>query len=99
MTPEKDLETLRAELDEIDFLLLDTLRARIECCIHIAQYKREHEVPMMQPHRINLVQARAARYAAEHNMNAEFLRRLYELIIDEACRVENLVIAGKTAEE
>ena len=98
MTSENGLEALRTELDKIDERLLDTLRARIECCVHIAQYKREHRIPMMQPHRINIVQERAARYAAEHGISAEFLSQLYELIIAETCRVEDLVIDGNPAE-
>jgi chorismate mutase len=52
---------------------------------------------MMQPHRIAIVQQRAASYAAEHGIDARFLHRLYELIIDETCRVEDLVIANDDA--
>lgn len=92
MIPEPNLEALRAELDRIDELLLDTLRSRIDCCIEIAQYKREHAIAMMQPQRIALVQERAAAYAAAHTLNPEFFRQLYELIIAETCRVEDLVI-------
>jgi 4-amino-4-deoxychorismate mutase len=86
------LDRLRAELDLIDEQLLDTLRSRIECCVSIAQYKRDHDIPMMQQHRINFVQERAARYAIRHNIDPVFLRSLYELVISETCRVEELVI-------
>jgi chorismate mutase-like protein len=87
-----DLETLRARLDTIDERLLDALRERIQCCLEIADFKRRNRVPMMQPHRIAAVQERAARYAAEHGIDAEFLHHLYDLIIAETCRVEDLVI-------
>ncbi|MEU2622613.1 peptide chain release factor N(5)-glutamine methyltransferase [Streptomyces sp. NPDC007157] len=96
-TAEAGLAGLRAELDQIDVRLLDTLRARIECCVQIAEHKREHAVPMMQPHRIGIVQERAARYGAEHGVDRTFLRRLYDLIIEETCRVEDLVIGGEPA--
>jgi chorismate mutase-like protein len=89
----EDLERLRAQLDALDQVLLDTVRDRIRCCVRIADVKRGHGVPMMQPHRIAIVQQRAASYAAEHGIDAEFLHRLYDLIIDETCRVEDLVIA------
>jgi 4-amino-4-deoxychorismate mutase len=89
-----DLERLRAQLDALDQVLLGALRDRIRCCISIAEVKRASGVPMMQPERIALVQQRAERYAAEHGIDPAFLRRLYELIIDETCRVENRVIAG-----
>jgi chorismate mutase len=89
-----DLETLRAQLDALDQVLLDTVRDRIRCCVRIAVVKRRQSVPMMQPHRIAIVQQRAASYAAEHGIDAKFLQRLYDLIVDETCRVEDLVIAA-----
>lgn len=87
-----ELGALRAELDRLDCELLDALSARLDCCGRIAQHKREHRVPMMQPHRIGVVQQRAARYADVSGLDRTFLRRLYELIIEEACRVEDLII-------
>ncbi|WP_033438627.1 chorismate mutase family protein [Saccharothrix sp. NRRL B-16314] len=91
------LEELRAELDRIDFRFLDVLRERIELCVRIAEHKREHGVPMMQPHRIGVVQQRAAEYGREHGVDGDFLRNLYDLVIAETCRVEDLVIGNVTA--
>jgi chorismate mutase len=88
----EELEHLRAQLDGLDRVLLDTVRDRIRCCVRIADVKRRHGVPMMQPHRIAIVQQRAASFAAEQGVDAGFLQRLYDLIIDETCRVEDLVI-------
>jgi chorismate mutase len=89
----EDLEQLRTQLDRLDQALLDTVRDRIRCCVRIAGVKRRQGVPMMQPQRIAFVQRRAASYAAEHGIDAEFLHRLYDLIIGETCRVEDLVMA------
>ena len=87
-----DLERLRAQLDALDEVLLDTVRDRIRCCVRIGEVKRRDGVPMMQPHRIAAVHERAAAYAAEHGIDAAFLHRIYDQIIDETCRVEDLVI-------
>lgn len=86
------LDALRAELDRIDLSLLDALRARLECCGRIAHFKREHGIPMMQPDRIRVVHQRAASYSETHGIDAQFLRQLYELIITETCRLEDLII-------
>src|SRR4051794_37875018 len=97
---EAELTRLRARLDGIDEQFLDVLRDRISVCVEIAHVKRRHDVPMMQPHRIGVVQDRAARYAAATGVDADFLRRLYDLVIAETCRVEDEVIGaaeGKTA--
>ncbi|MFJ6748329.1 MULTISPECIES: chorismate mutase family protein [unclassified Streptomyces] len=88
------IEDLRAQLDAIDERFLEVLRSRIEKCVEIGYFKRENDVPMMQPHRIGIVQERAARFGKEHDIDQDFLRRLYDLIIEETCRVEDLVIGG-----
>jgi chorismate mutase len=90
------LQTLRDELDVIDQRLLETLRERLACCGRIGYHKKLHGVPMMQPQRIGVVQRRAAAYATLHGLNAEFLRRLYELIIEETCRLEDEIIGSPT---
>ena len=90
------LQALREELDGLDRTLLETLRQRLDCCCRIGLHKRDHAIPMMQPHRIGVVQARAAAFAAEHGMSPSFLRALYELIITETCRLEDEIIGPRT---
>jgi chorismate mutase-like protein len=86
------LETLRAVLDRIDAEFLGALGARVDVCRSIARYKREHGVPMMQPHRIGVVQQRAARYAEANGLDPAFMKQLYDLIIGETCRIEDSII-------
>ncbi|GAA1902369.1 hypothetical protein GCM10009716_10310 [Streptomyces sodiiphilus] len=93
---EHGIEDLRNRLDAIDAQLLDRLRARIECCVEIGRVKRAEGIPMMQPHRIDTVQRRAAAFADEHGLSREFMSGLYQLIIAETCRLEDDVIAGST---
>ncbi|MDB1090284.1 chorismate mutase family protein [Streptomyces sp. ACA25] len=95
MTEQDELHRLRTELDTLDGTLLDTLRRRIDCGVRIARYKSQHDVPMMQPGRVNLVKARAIRYAADHGLDETFLVSLYDTIITEMCRVEDLVISRR----
>lgn len=89
-----EIEALRARLDGVDARLLDAIRERLECCVLIARVKRDSGLPMMQPHRIGLVQRRAASYGDAHGIDGDFLRHLYEVIIAETCRIEDLVIEG-----
>jgi chorismate mutase-like protein len=73
--PAEGLAALCVQLDQIDERLLDTLRVRVQCCIHIAELKRQWSIPMMQPHRIGIVHERAATYASIHGMSPDFLSR------------------------
>jgi chorismate mutase len=95
--PAGDLETLRARLDRIDERLLGVLDERLSCCAAIAEAKQRHGVPMMQPHRIGVVQRRAALFAAARGIDPEFLRNLYDLIIAETCRLETAIMGDASA--
>jgi chorismate mutase-like protein len=92
------LEALRADLDRIDAEFLTALGARVEVCRSIAHYKRRHGVPMMQPHRIGVVQQRAARFAAANGLDLTFMKQMYDLIIGETCRIEDLIIDAGAAD-
>ncbi|WFR71244.1 chorismate mutase [Prescottella defluvii] len=58
-----------AELDAIDGRLLEDIRARIDVCVRIGEVKRRQRIPMMQPQRVGLVQARAEQFARENGLS------------------------------
>lgn len=86
------LEILRAELDATDAELLEAIRARLDVCARIGHHKKRFAIPMMQPHRIGVVQARAAAFAQIHGLRPAFLHALYAQIIEETCRLEEDII-------
>lgn len=92
--PELQLAFLRGQLDSVDAQLLDLVRDRIDICVEIAYVKKRGDIPMMQPGRVRMVHDRAQAYADQHGISRDFVRSLYELIIDETCRVEDLIIDG-----
>jgi len=91
-----DLEGLRAQVDGMDGRRLRTVHDRIKRSSQIAEYKRDHNVPMMQPQRIQAVHEHVKAFAAEHGINTVFLNQLYDAIIKESCRVENEIIGVST---
>lgn len=93
-----ELEALRRELDTIDHRLLATVRDRVALCVEVARLKDHHGIPMMQPARVDLVLDRAARFGDEHGLSPAFLRRLFEQIVEETCRVETVVMAERGGE-
>ncbi len=99
MSEESDnqLSSLRRELDAIDEQLLENVRQRIDVCTRVAAVKREFDIPMMQPGRVGLVQQRAREFARAQGMSEEFFVALYDLLIGEACRVEDLIIDSEPA--
>ena len=69
------LEQFRERLDHVDEQITRLLGERFEICREVAHYKREHDVPMMQPERVSKVRARYLARGAEVNLPAEFIAR------------------------
>jgi chorismate mutase len=88
----QSLEDYRSTLDAIDLELLDSIHRRLDIVSAIAHFKREHSIPMMQPTRIGIVTERAVEYGLANGISVEYLKSLYELIIEESCRLEDLII-------
>ena len=87
-----DLSNFRAALDRIDAQLIELLGQRFDICRKVANYKRKHKVPMMQPDRVKAVLERNAELGKRHSVNPKFVQDLYTLIIGEACRLEDEII-------
>ncbi len=83
-----DLSSFRRQIDAIDDRLLALLGERFQLVRQVAAWKASRGIPAVIPERIVEVRERCAAAAGGLGMEPEFVRRLYELLIDEACRVE-----------
>jgi 4-amino-4-deoxychorismate mutase len=92
-TAESELDALRAELDRVDRALLDGIRDRMALCARVARLKQRHDIAVLQPGRMQLVHRRAQDYARRHGLSGAFVQQLYTLLIDEACRLEDRIVA------
>jgi 4-amino-4-deoxychorismate mutase len=92
--PRDALSRLRAGLDRLDEDIAGLLGQRFEICREIALYKREHEIAMMQPARVEEVRARYLRRGGDAGLPSEFIAELFELLIGATCRMEDELIAG-----
>jgi 4-amino-4-deoxychorismate mutase len=87
------LEPHRRRLDGLDDQIARLLGERFEVCREIARYKRAHDIPMMQPHRVSAVRERYLARGAEANLPAEFTVDLFELLIAATCKEEDELMA------
>jgi chorismate mutase len=88
------LEPYRRRLDRLDDEIARLLGERFEVCREIARYKLAHEIPMMQPHRVDAVRERYLARGAEARLPAEFSGELFELLIAATCREEDELMAA-----
>jgi 4-amino-4-deoxychorismate mutase len=94
----KNIEIFRQEIDTLDEELIQILAQRFDICRQVAIYKHHVGMLMMQPDRVNAVKARCSKLGEKHGVNPEFLRRLYELIINESCQIEDKLMQSSQAE-
>jgi chorismate mutase-like protein len=88
------LEPFRRRLDVLDEEIAQKLGERFRICREIALYKREHEIPMMQPGRVVEVRERYLARGAEVALPADFVEDLFELMIAATCKMEDELIEG-----
>jgi chorismate mutase-like protein len=88
------LEPFRRRLDELDERIVGLLGERFSTCREIAIYKREHEIPMMQPQRVVEVRERYLSRGAEAGLPCDFAEALFELLIAATCKMEDELIDG-----
>jgi len=81
MSAAAGLEPFRRRLDALDEQIARLLGERFATCREIALYKREHEIPMMQPERVAEVRARYLARGADVDLPDDFTEALFELVI------------------
>jgi 4-amino-4-deoxychorismate mutase len=91
------LSIFRKELDELDERLMDILARRFAICREVARYKAAMNIPMMQPGRVAEVKRRAGERALSAGLSQQFGIELYDLIVEEACSMENGIIDSARA--
>ncbi len=88
------LEPFRRRLDALDNEIARLLGERFQACREIALYKREHEIPMMQPDRVAEVRARYLARGADARLPPDYTEALFELTIAATCKMEDELIDG-----
>ena len=98
-TTTESLNELRAEIDKIDDELLDLLTRRMRVSRDIGQYKKEHDMPVLQAQRYEELLERRAAQAVELGMDREFMRTVYQAIHEESVRQQMEVLGSPAGPE
>ncbi len=88
------LSRFREELNGLDEQLVDLLGKRFKIIREVGHFKKANTIPMMQSKRVEKVKDRCAEMGKKVQLDPDFIRTLYTLIIDEACRVEDSIMDG-----
>ena len=84
--PSKELEWLRAEIDELDDQLWDTIAQRMEVSSRIGEWKKAHNVAPLQPERFRQILAARQLWAQKSGIDAAFVEQIFDLIHSESLK-------------
>ena len=95
MAAELSLEALRAEIDQIDEVLVRLLDSRARCAYAIGRVKRAEGKAVYEPAREASVLAhvREVNRALAGPLDDEAIARLFERVMDEARRIQRIEAA------
>jgi len=83
---QKELNWLRAEIDELDETLWDTIAARMDVSRRIGAWKKANGVAPLQPERYQTIVERINELTNERGLSTDFALRVWELIHEESLK-------------
>ncbi len=82
----ESLGLLRKQIDRLDDELLELLAKRMRVARDIGRYKKEHNMPVLQPGRYNDLMQRRVDAGVSLELNADFIRNVLASIHEESVR-------------
>lgn len=86
------IHELRKQIDELDNQLMELLTKRMRVCREIGQYKKEHNMTVLQTVRYNEIQNKRGAQGALCGMDPDFVRKIFEEVHEESVRQQMEII-------
>lgn len=91
-TTTETITQLRHQIDELDNQLMDLLSKRMRVCREIGQYKKEHNMTVLQTARYNEILDKRGAQGVLCGMDAEFVKTIFEAVHEESVRQQMEII-------
>ncbi|MBR6181634.1 MAG: bifunctional 3-deoxy-7-phosphoheptulonate synthase/chorismate mutase type II [Prevotella sp.] len=89
------IHELRKQIDELDNQLMDLLAKRMRVCREIGQYKKEHNMTVLQPTRYGEILDKRGAQGALCGMGSEFVKKVFESVHEESVRQQMEILSRK----
>lgn len=86
------INEMRKQIDELDNTIMEVLTKRMRICRDIGQYKKEHNMTVLQTSRYNEILDKRGAQGALFGMSPEFVKEIFEAIHEESVRQQMEVI-------
>lgn len=83
---------LRKQIDELDNQLIELLAKRMRVCREIGQYKKEHNMTVLQTGRYNEILEKRGAQGALCGMDSKFIKDVFEAVHEESVRQQIEII-------
>lgn len=92
-----EIETIRGKIDRIDDELLLLLAERMRASKEIGEFKKEHNISILQMKRWRKIIRKALRQGNNAGLQTDFIKAVYQLIHEESIRIQSEVLKKKVA--
>ena len=86
------IQTLRKQIDELDNELMNLLAKRMRVCREIGQYKKEHNMTVLQTNRYNEILEKRGAQGSLCGLSPETVAHIFEEIHEESVRQQLEII-------
>lgn len=86
------IHQLRKQIDELDNQLMELMAKRMRVCREIGQYKKEHNMTVLQTSRYNEILDKRGAQGALCGMDSDFVKRVFEEVHEESVRQQIEII-------
>ena len=87
------IDQLRAQIDIIDENILSSMKSRMGVSAKIGQYKKEHNIAILQTARWEEVLSGMVSKGKEYGLSEKFLTQVFNAIHEESVRVQNDILS------
>jgi chorismate mutase-like protein len=85
----EELAEYRKQIDALDNQIVELLARRFEIVRSVGRLKARIKIPVVQSARVDEVKDRVGTMAATKNLDPDFVRHLYQIMIDHAHTLED----------
>lgn len=98
MSFREGIEPLRAQIDVIDENILYVLKQRMAICRKIGEYKKEHNVAILQTNRWDSILSKMVEAGKNYDLSEKFVTEVFTAIHEASVQAQNEILSGSAEE-
>lgn len=92
MVTEDLIKKVRKHIDRVDTVLITALAERMSLMPEIAEYKKEHDIPVFDEKREQQIMKKLKESAKQQGLDESFVEEVFLSIFNEAKRIQNEIM-------